>query len=168
MSPWKSISGAVCLNIYMSGGFSEPEKFENLLMPVNCSLYFSYNWDKLNFSCTAELDELRKHVSADIKEMKEMLIQNPNFVMEGITPIMANLNGSQALCAFVIQALYRGNESIYDGNMKTLFQECWEVLFWYIQDKPVNVINTITNDFADDHIVFYEKVILQINDMNPI
>jgi hypothetical protein len=64
-NPWQSISGSICLNIFICLVDSEPEKIDDLAIPICCSLYLSKNWKRLNFSNTDKINDLRKYVSPE-------------------------------------------------------------------------------------------------------
>jgi hypothetical protein len=168
MNPWQSISGAVCLNIYTSLVDEEPKKIDDLVLPVCCGLYLALNWDDLNFSKTDSNEELRPYVSEDVVTMKMLMIENNDSVEKKIRSYLDHLNGSLAFSVFLIQSLYNGNEGIYQHNLKTLFQECWEATFWFIQDSNHDSLQSLVSDFTDDHVEIFGEISGQINEMNPI
>jgi hypothetical protein len=167
-NPWESISGAVCLNIFMSIVTEEPKKSDDLVLPICCSLYISNEWNALNFSKTDNISELRNHISTDVSQMKEILLGNPEKVMEQVKGFLDHLNGSLAFSVVVIQAVYNSEPEIYKNNLKLLFQESWEIIFWYLQDLKDNSIRKIICDFAVHHVLSFKDVIKNINAMNPL
>ena len=167
-NPWESISGAVCLNVFTSLVKDEPKKIDDLVLPVCCSLYISTQWNTLNFSRTDNLSELRKHISPDAVKMKEILLGNPEKVIGQVNGYLDHLNGSLAFSVVVIQALYNGNQEIYKNNLRSLFQECWEIIFWYLQDLKDESTRKIICVFADHHVSTFNSVIKNINTMNPL
>jgi hypothetical protein len=57
---------------------------------------------------------------------------------------------------------------IYKNDFGLLFQESWEVIFWYLQDLKDEPTRKIIFDFADHHVSTFNSVIENINTMNPI
>jgi hypothetical protein len=164
---WKTISGATCLNIFMTCVDNNPEEPIDLLIPLNCSLYLAINWDEVIFSKTDKLDDLYNLVNPDVTQMKKVLIENPEMVKTKMDVHIEKCNGSLAFCLTILNALYINNEDLYDKDLRGLFQECWEVMFWYVNDlsKDDEIYNSI-NDFFEDHINHYKETILLINQTN--
>ena len=165
---WESISGAVCLNVFMCLQEDEPNKIDDLVFPVCCSLYLSDKWNLLNLSKSVTIPELKGHVSRDILNMQEILLKNPDKIIGQVKNYMGHLNGSLAFSIVIIQSLYNGNQEIYKNNLKSLFQESWEVCFWYLQELKDEATRKIICEFADHHIATFEEVINRINIMNPL
>jgi hypothetical protein len=100
--------------------------------------------------------------------MKEILLKNPNKVIGQVNGYLDHLNGSLAFSVVVIQALYNGNQEIYKNDLRLLFQESWEIIFWYLQDIKDEPTRKIICDFADHHVSIFNSVIKNINSMNPL
>jgi hypothetical protein len=167
-NPWESISGAVCLNIFMNLVKDEPKKIDDLVLPLSCALYISEKWNDLNFSKTDNISELRNYVAPDVSQMKDILLQNQSKIVGQVTSYLDHLNGSLALSVLVIQALYNGNHEIYKNNLKSLFQESWEIIFWYLQDLKDESTRKLFCDYANHHVSTFKDVIKSINDTNPL
>jgi len=167
-NPWESISGAICLNVFMSLVKDDPKKIDDLVFPVCCSLYISHKWSSLNFSQSDKVSELRDHVSPDVLQMQQILLLNPDKIVGRVKNYLDHLNGSLAFSVVIIQALYNGNEEIYKNNLKSLFQDSWEVCFWYLQELKDASTRKLICDFADHHISAFDDVIKKINLMNPL
>lgn len=168
MNPWKSISGAVCLNVFYSLVESEPKKIDDLILPLTCCLYLSDNWSQLNFSQTDTIEDLRAHVPQDILEIKDIILANPKNITTQVNSYLDHLNGSLAFAVVIVQALYNGNQNLYANNMRTLFQESWEIIFWFIQDLKDDSARNVICDYTDHHQVVFDKVLAKINTMNPL
>ncbi len=168
MNPWKSISGAVCLNVFDGLVESEPKKIDDLILPLSCCLYLADHWNQLNFSKTDAVEDLRFHTPEDIMEMKDILITNPENIIAQVQTYLDHLNGSLAFAVVIVQALYNGNQGLYENNLRTLFQECWEIIFWFIQDLKDDSARTIICDYAEHHITVFDQVLARINRMNPM
>ena len=166
-NPWESISGAVCLNVFMNLVKDEPKKIDDLVFPLSCCVYISAHWTQLNFSKTDNISDLRNFVSEDISEMKTILLNHPDKITAQVKAYSDHLNGSLAFSVVILQALYNGNQEIYRNNLITLFQESWEIVFWFIQDLRDESTKNILCDFADHHIPIFKDVIKNINIMNP-
>lgn len=167
-NPWESISGAVCFNVFMSLVKEDPKKIDDLVFPVCCSLYVSSNWNSLNFSKTYNISELRNHVSPDVTQMKEILLENPDKIKGQVKSYLDHLNGSLAFSVIIIQSLYNGNQEIYKNNLRSLFQDSWEIIFWYLHDLEDDSTRSLICDFADHHVSTFNDVIKNINIMNPL
>jgi hypothetical protein len=100
--------------------------------------------------------------------MKEILLGNPEKVIGQVKGYLDHLNGSLAFSVVVIQALYSGNQEIYKNNLRSLFQESWEIIFWYLQDLKDEPTRKIICVFADHHVSTFNNVIKNINTMNPL
>jgi hypothetical protein len=166
-NPWESISGAVCMNIFLSLIKEEPKKMDDLVFPLSCCVYLSAHWNELNFSKTDSISELQDFISKDILEMKTILLQHPEKITSQVQIYLDHLNGSLAFSVVILKALYNGNQEIYSKNLKTLFQESWEIIFWFIQDLKDEPTRNMLFDFADHHIPIFKDVIKNINLMNP-
>lgn len=75
MENWKSISGAICLNVFMGLVEHDPEKIDDLILPLCCGLHLSDHWNQLNYLKTDTIEELRSYTSHDVITMKNMLIR---------------------------------------------------------------------------------------------
>ena len=97
----------------------------------------------------------------------QYLIDHPEMVKSKMDLQIDKCNGSLAFCFTVLNAIYSNNEELYDRDLRGLFQECWEVMFWYINDlsKDEGIYNTI-NDFFEHHENLYKETILLINETN--
>lgn len=168
LNPWKSISGAICFNVFNSVLRNEPNKPESLVIPLACTLYIALHWHTLNFSKTDKLDELRNHVDPDIITLKQNLIENSSIIKEQLDECDDELKGGAAFSYFIIQIHHHNNESYYENNLRTLFQDSWELIFWYIQDLEEEEIKTLINDFTQQEITLFKSVINHINYMNPL
>jgi hypothetical protein len=168
MNHWENISGAVCLNVFMSLVEKEPDKIDDLILPLCCGLYISENWNKLNFSKTDNISDLRPYVSEEVVFMKNILLNEPVPIKNKVNNYLDHLNGSLAFSVVIIQALYNENQKIYDNNLKSLFQDCWEIIFWFIQDLEDVSLKSLICDFQDHHITVFNEVLNNINEINPL
>tara|TARA_B110000046_G_C13008708_1_gene405652 strand:- start:2071 stop:2586 length:516 start_codon:yes stop_codon:yes gene_type:complete len=164
---WKTISGATCLNVFMTCEENKTEEPIDLVIPLNCALYLAIHWDEVVFSKKDNLEELYTLVNPDVIQMKTILIDHPEMVKSKMDLQIDKCNGSLAFCFTVLNAIYSNNEELYDRDLRGLFQECWEVMFWYINDlsKDEGIYNTI-NDFFEHHENLYKETILLINETN--
>jgi hypothetical protein len=168
MNPWKSINGAVCLNAHMGLIKSQPSKIDDIIVPVCYLLYLSNSWDKLNFSKTDKIEDLRPHVSADVIQMKDILLSNSKSLTDQVNSYLDHLNGSMAFSVVLVQALYNGNQKVYSTDLLSLMQECWEISFWFLNDLKDQNIRNLICDFSDNHIVLFDRFIADLNAMNPL
>lgn len=168
MNSWKSISGAICLNVFDALVESEPKKIDDLIVPLTCCLYLADHWNQLNFSKTDEIEDLRIHAPEDIMEIKNILITNPEFLIAQVQSYLDHLNGSLAFTVVIVQALYNGNQGLYENNLRTLFEECWEIIFWFIQDLHDDSAKNVICDYAIHHKTVFDQVLAKINIMNPM
>lgn len=168
MNPWKSISGAVCLNAHMGLIKSHPSKIDDIIVPVCYLVYLSNSWDKLNFSKTDKIEDLRPHVSSDVIQMKDILLSNSKSLSDQINGYLDHLNGSMAFSVVLVQALYNGNQKEFSDDLLTLMQECWEISFWFLHDLQDPKARSLICDFSDNHIVLFDQFIAGLNAMNPL
>ena len=168
MNPWKSISGAVCLNAHMGLIKSHPSKIDDIIIPVCYLVYLSNSWDKLNFSKTDKIEDLRPHVSSDVIQMKDILLSNSKSLSDQINGYLDHLNGSMAFSVVLVQALYNGNQKEFSDDLLTLMQECWEISFWFLHDLQEPTTRSLICDFSDNHIVLFDQFIAGLNAMNPL
>lgn len=167
MNPWRSISGAVCFNVFNGLVEGEPESMNDLVYPLACCLYLAEHWDQLNFSKTDDLVNLRGNVARDVMEMKEILIKESSSVASKVESYLDHLNGSLAFVVVVVEATYNGNQSIYRDNLRTLFQDCWETIFWFVQDLKDKSVRQLICDYTEHHSLVFDKMIDHVNMMNP-
>jgi hypothetical protein len=168
MNPWRSISGAICFNVFLEFVKQPPKKIDDLVFPICSCIYLSNHWDAINFSKTDELKDLLPYVSGDVLAMKDILIKHPDKLLKQIDSYADHLNGSIAFSVVLIQSMYNGNQSIYRDDLRALFQDCWETIFWFMQEiQDAEVKNTIT-DFTSQHEIMFQHLLDNINSMNPI
>ncbi|MDC1227313.1 hypothetical protein N8013_06655 [Algibacter sp.] len=122
----------------------------------------------MNFSKTDAIEDLRVHAPQDIMVMKDILTSNPKNITTQVETYLDHLNGSLAFAVVIVQALYNGNQGLYENNLRTLFQECWEIIFWFIQDLKDDSARTMISDYTEHHIAVFDKVLANINTMNPL
>lgn len=168
MNPWMSISGAICFNVFLDLVKQEPQKIDDLVFPVCSCIYLSEHWNKVNFSKTDELHDLLPYVSSDVLAMKDILLNHPDKVLNQMNSYADHLNGSLAFSVVIIQSMYNGNQGIYKNNLRTLFQDCWEIVFWFMQELENQETKKSICDFASHHETIFSKLLNNINEMNPI
>lgn len=168
MNSWESISGAICLNVFDGLVESEPTKIDDLILPLSCCLYLADHWNQLNFSKTSSVEDLRSHAPEDIMQMKDILITIPENITAKVQTCLDDMSGSLAFAVVIVQALYKGNEGLYKNNLRTLFQECWEIIFWFIQDLKDDSARSVICDYEEHHIAVFDKVLANVNTMNPL
>lgn len=166
MNPWRIVNGAVCLNIFDSLVREEPHRMDDIVFPACCSLYIAANWNKLCFAKEEDVTTYREFVSPDVNIMKSILLKTRVQLTSNVRSYLDHLNGSLAFTVVLLQSLYNGNQEVYGDNWRALFQECWEVMFWYIQEEENEEMRRLILDFADHHVNIFEEVIKRINVIN--
>ena len=151
MNPWESISGAICFNVFIHLFEDKPKKIYDLILPLCCTLYLSDHWGQLNFSKTHNIKELRGYVSQDVQTMKDLLLAHPDATKEKVKAHSEHLNGSLAFAVVIVQSLYNGNQNLYKDNLEALFQESWEIIFWFIQDLKDEKTRKVLCDYTEQH-----------------
>jgi len=145
-----------------------PEKVEDLLFPLCCGVYISDHWDKVNFSKKYKIESFRPYIPEDIVAMKNILLTHPVEVKAKVNHYLDHLNGSLAFSIVLIESLYNENKFLYENRLLDLFDECWQVVFWYIQDLKDESVRKLCCDYAEIHKPIFEKIIGVINYMNPL
>ena len=169
-NPWQSISGSICLNIFICLVDSEPEKIDDLAIPICCSLYLSKNWKRLNFSNTDKINDLRKYVSPETLGIQEVLLTHTMLqekIKETINTYKDHLNGSLSFSIWLLDTLFESEPSKYENDYRTLFQDSWEICFWYLQDLTDESLINLICDFPESQIENFEHVMKFINSANP-
>ena len=173
---WKSLTGALCFNIWHSTkhDFLESNDYSDMTFPFLCSLYVFHNWDNSILSKKFSITELLPEVYPKVIEFKDALIKDALEMKHELAEVYAKreresqmkIEPSKAFVGiFIISLLNSSLDWLKKDNPLDFFQFGLEVLLLFtleIKEKDRDFYDLI-EDIGDLEKRDAKEILQQIN-----